>query len=82
MMDIDSNTCYSENYLCDICDGEFTDISKLVSHSINKHGIPKDEISYDCANCYQSFSILSNVAFATDPSSKDIFNQSEFYFGL
>ena len=58
-MDIDSNTCYSENYLCDICDGEFTDISKLVSHSINKHGIPKDEISYDCANCYQSFSLSS-----------------------
>ena len=59
MVDIDSINCYSENYLCDMCDSEFMESFKLVSHSINKHEIPEDQISYDCANCYQSFSILS-----------------------
>ena len=54
------DNCYSENYLCDRCDKEFNKISKFLSHSIYEHGIPEDEISYDCANCYQSFSMLSN----------------------
>ena len=54
------NNCYSENYLCDICDCEFTNFSKFLSHSIHEHGIPEDEISYDCANCYQSFTLLTN----------------------
>ena len=54
------NNCYIEKYLCDICDSDFTKMSKFLSHSIHKHGIPEDEISYDCANCYQSFTILSN----------------------
>ena len=54
------DNCYSENYLCDRCDKEFKKISKFLSHSIHEHGITDDEISYDCANCYQSFSILSN----------------------
>ena len=54
------DNCYNENYLCDRCDKEFNKISKFLSHSIHEHGITEDEISYDCANCYQSFSILSN----------------------
>ena len=57
---IEYNNCYNENYLCDICDREFTNFSKFLSHSSQKHGIPEDEISYDCANCYQSFTMLTN----------------------
>ena len=52
--------CYNENYFCDICDCDFTKNSEYLVHSIHKHGITEDEISYDCANCFQSFTLLSN----------------------
>ena len=52
--------CYNENYFCDICDCDFTKNSEYLVHSIQKHGITEDEISYDCANCFQSFTLLSN----------------------
>ena len=47
--------CKNTRYLCDNCDKIFNSISQFTIHHIHKHGHEKDEISLDCANCYQSF---------------------------
>ena len=54
-MDYSNQYCDRTQYLCDICDQVFFEIVNFTIHHIHEHGHQKDQISYDCANCYQSF---------------------------
>ena len=54
-MDYSNQYCDRTQYLCDICDQVFFEIVNFTIHHIHEHGQQKDQISYDCANCYQSF---------------------------
>ena len=47
--------CDSAQYLCDICDIIFRDANKILKHSIHDHGLTKNEVTFDCAICFQSF---------------------------
>ena len=47
--------CDSAQYLCDICDTIFRDANKILKHSIHDHGLTKNEVTFDCAICFQSF---------------------------
>ena len=48
--------CTSEEYLCDSCDIIFNDCEKFVTHFAQHYDQKQDEITYDCAKCYKSFS--------------------------
>ena len=47
--------CDSAQYLCDICDIIFRDANKILKHNIHDHGLTKNEVTFDCAICFQSF---------------------------
>ena len=48
--------CTVEQYLCDTCDIIFSESNKYLSHYLQYHGQKVDEMTYDCAKCYKSFS--------------------------
>ena len=48
--------CTAEEYLCDTCDIIFSESNKYLSHYLQYHGQKVDEMTYDCAKCYKSFS--------------------------
>ena len=48
-------SCDSAQYLCDICDIIFRDANKILKHNIHDHGLTKNEVTFDCAICFQSF---------------------------
>ena len=47
--------CTIEEYLCDTCDITFKESNEYLSHFLQYHGQILDEITYDCAKCYKSF---------------------------
>ena len=47
-------SCTLEEYLCDSCDIVFRDSKNFLIHFLQNH--QQEEISYDCANCFRSFS--------------------------
>ena len=50
------DNCSIEQYLCESCDKVFHEFEKLLLHHRQfHHADQEEEISYDCANCYQSF---------------------------
>ena len=69
--------CDSAQYLCDICDTIFRDANKILKHSIHDHGLTKNEVTFDCAICFQSFT--EKFSFAQHIQTTE---QKEKYYAL
>ena len=48
--------CTKKEYICDNCDLIYDDDDSFESHMLGVHNFQKNEITYDCSNCYESFS--------------------------
>ena len=51
-----SSYCSITEYICDTCEIIFCEHDKFKNHIIIDHGRNEDQINYDCANCFRSFS--------------------------
>ena len=71
-------SCTLEEYLCDSCDIVFHDPKNFLIHFLQNH--QQEEISYDCANCYESFPqhtlFLKHVKAIHHEDNMDVFYQS------
>ena len=71
-------SCTLEEYLCDSCDIVFRDSKTFLIHFLQNH--QQEEISYDCANCYESFPqhtlFLKHVKAIHHEDNMDVFYQS------
>ena len=71
-------SCMLEEYLCESCDIVFHDSKYFLIHFLRNH--QHEEISYDCASCYESFPqhtlFLKHVKTIHHEDNMDVFYQS------